>query len=647
MALRQVNNTVISRAGMLLALAIIFGDIGTSPLYVMNAIVGEKEIQPTLILGGLSCIFWTLTMITSVKYIIILLRADNKGEGGIFSLFAQVRRMRFKGLYVLAMIGGAALMADGLITPPISITAALEGLTMLHAEIPTMPVIIIILFSLFFVQQFGTRFVARFFGPVMMVWFSMLLLTGMAELVKAPGILKAINPYYAYELLANHPGGFWLLGAVFLCTTGAEALYFDLGVCGRKNITATWMLVKAALLVNYFGQGVWLLQHTGQKLGGLKPFYALMPEWFLPFGIVIATAAAVVASQALISSTFTLINEGMRLDFLPKGRIEYPTDYRGQIYIPSINWLLCLGCIAIVWYFRSSENMQAAYGLAITITMLMTSLLLCFYLFLKRYSKPVIITVFIVFVGLESTFLFANLDKFMSGGWVVILLSLVIFVLMWFWHEARTIRTSFLDFVPISDHYEIISDISADTSIPKYATHLVYLTASRNKAMVENKIIYSILRRQPKRADIYWLVHVDLLDEPYTIEYQAEELVNDKIVYVRFRLGFRVEPRINLLLRQVVQELVANKEVDVSSRYESLQSLKFSGDFRFIVMEKFFSYESTLSFYDKLVLNAYFFMKRFSLSEEKTFGLDSGSVLVEKVPLIVTPRTDYQFRRVF
>jgi len=646
MALRQVNNTVISKAGMLLALAIIFGDIGTSPLYVMNAIVGENTIQPGLILGGLSCIFWTLTLITTVKYIVILLRADNKGEGGIFSLFAQIRRMPFKGLYVMAMIGGAALMADGLITPPISITAALEGLTMLHAEIPTVPVIIVILFALFFVQQFGTRFVARFFGPVMLIWFSMLLLTGFAHLIKGPSIIKAINPYYAYELLVNYPGGFWLLGAVFLCTTGAEALYFDLGVCGRKNITATWVGVKIALLVNYFGQGVWLLQHSGNKLGAVKPFYALMPEWFLPIGILIATAAAVVASQALISSTFTLINEGMRLDILPKGRIEYPTDYRGQIYIPSINWLLCLGCICIVWFFKTSSDMQAAYGLAITITMLMTSLLLCFYLLLKRYSKWVIAAVFFVFVGLEATFLYANLEKFESGGWVVIVLSLIIFILMWFWHEARAIRTSFLDFVPISDHYDIISDISADTSIPKYATHLVYLTASRNKAMIENKIIYSILRKQPKRADVYWLVHVDVLDEPYTMEYQAEELVNDKIVYVRFRIGFRVEPRINLLLRQVVQELVANKEVDVSSRYESLQSMKFSGDFRFIVMEKFLSYESTLSFYKKLVLNVYFFMKRFSLSEEKAFGLDSGSVSVEKVPLIVSPKVDYNFKRV-
>jgi len=646
MALRQVNNTVISKAGMLLALAIIFGDIGTSPLYVMNAIVGENTIQPGLILGGLSCIFWTLTLITTVKYIVILLRADNKGEGGIFSLFAQIRRMPFKGLYVMAMIGGAALMADGLITPPISITAALEGLTMLHAEIPTVPVIIVILFALFFVQQFGTRFVARFFGPVMLIWFSMLLLTGFAHLIKGPSIIKAINPYYAYELLVNYPGGFWLLGAVFLCTTGAEALYFDLGVCGRKNITATWVGVKIALLVNYFGQGVWLLQHSGNKLGAVKPFYALMPEWFLPIGILIATAAAVVASQALISSTFTLINEGMRLDILPKGRIEYPTDYRGQIYIPSINWLLCLGCICIVWFFKTSSDMQAAYGLAITITMLMTSLLLCFYLLLKRYSKWVIAAVFFVFVGLEATFLYANLEKFESGGWVVIVLSLIIFILMWFWHEARAIRTSFLDFVPITDHYDIISDISADTSIPKYATHLVYLMASRNKAMIENKIIYSILRKQPKRADVYWLVHVDVLDEPYTMEYQAEELVNDKIVYVRFRIGFRVEPRINLLLRQVVQELVANKEVDVSSRYESLQSMKFSGDFRFIVMEKFLSYESTLSFYKKLVLNVYFFMKRFSLSEEKAFGLESGSVSVEKVPLIVSPKVDYNFKRV-
>ena len=646
MASGHIDHNKVTAAGLLVTLGIIFGDIGTSPLYVMSAIIGKHTIDAGLVLGGISCIFWTLTLQTTIKYIVLTLKADNKGEGGIFSLYALVRKMHIKWLAFPAMIGGAALLADGIITPPISVSSAIEGLLVINPDIQTIPIVIGIIFFLFFIQQFGTKFVGRFFGPIMLVWFGMLFVLGVKEILNYPIVFKAINPYYAINLLTMYPSGFWILGAVFLCTTGAEALYSDLGHCGRKNIRVSWIFVKISLLANYFGQGAWLLEHTGTTLGDIKPFYAVMPEWFLPFGIAIATMAAIVASQALISGTFTLINEGMRLDFLPKGRVEYPTDLRGQLYIPTINWLLCLGCIGIVLYFEESSKMEAAYGLAIVLTMLMTTTLLCHYLYLKKYSKIVVGAIFIVFMTIEISFLIANLSKFSHGGYVTVFIAFTILAIMWVWNEARKIRTSLVEFVKLKDYYDIIHDVSKDETIPKYSTHLVYLTSANNESEVENKIIYSILQKQPKRADIYWLVHVDVIDEPYTMEYKVNELINDNIIYVRFRIGFRIEPRINLMFRQVVRELVENKEVDITSRYTSLNKNHLTGDFRFIVMEKFLSYENTLNLFTKVILNLYFFMKKMSLSEEKAFGLDTSSVTVEKVPLIVTPPGSYKLTRV-
>jgi KUP system potassium uptake protein len=647
MASGHINHSRVTIAGLLVTLGIIYGDIGTSPLYVMSAVAHNRIISELLVYGSVSCIFWTLLLLTTVKYILLVLRADNKGEGGIFSLYALVRRMKVKWLFIPAMIGGAALLAEGVLTPPISVASAVEGLQVINPDIKTIPIVIAIICLLFFIQQFGAKFVGRFFGPVMVTWFSMLLILGIAETVKNPEILKAVNPYYGFKLLTQYPGGFWLLGAVFLCTTGAEALYSDLGHCGRQNIRYSWIFVATALLANYFGQGAWLLNHIGTNIGDQKPFFALMPEWFLITGIVIATTAAVVASQALISGTFTLINEGMRMEFLPKGRIEYPTNIRGQLYIPSINWLLCAGCIAVVLYFRESKFMESAYGLSIITAMMMTTTLLTYYHFLRGYNRWFIYLIYIGFISIESAFFIANMAKFAHGGYVAFIIAVAIIFVMFVFHEARKIRTALVEFVRLSKYYDIINDVSKDEGIPKYSTHLVYLTSAQKDDEVENKIIYSILNKQPKRADIYWLVHVDVLDEPYTMEYKVRELVNDKIIHIRFRIGFRIEPKINIMFRQVVQELVSNKEVDITSRYASLKDQHLIGDFRFIVMEKFLSFENTLPLYTRFVLNLYFFMKRLSLSEEKAFGLDTSSVTVEKVPLVVTPPGSYRFRRVY
>ncbi len=631
---------------LLVTLGIIYGDIGTSPLYVMKAIVGKQPINPEVVLGGISCIFWTLTIQTTFKYVMLTLRADNKGEGGIFSLYALIRRTKVKWLIWPAVIGGSALLADGIITPPISISSAIEGLRIYNPEIPTVPIVIAILTALFVIQQFGTKFVGQFFGPMMFVWFSTIAVLGVYNMAAHPYVLKSLNPYYAIHLITQYPGGFWLLGAVFLCTTGAEALYSDLGHCGRKNIRITWVFVKTSLLLNYFGQAAWLLEREGSLLKEKNPFFEMMPQWFLIPGIVIATAAAIVSSQALISGSFTLINEAIRLNFWPKVRVVYPTDMRGQLYVPSVNWVLLAGCIGITLFFKESRGMEAAYGLAIIITMLSTTTLLSYYLYLRRVSIFFIIFVLVLFLTVELAFLVANLDKFPHGGWLTLMIASALIFQMWGWYAARKIRNRFVEFVKLKDYLNLLRDLSHDFSIPKYATHLVYLTSANMSDEIEAKVIYSILQKQPKRADMYWFVHVDVMDEPYTMDYKVIELIKGNIIRIDFRLGFRVEPRINLMFRKVVEDMVKNFEVDITSRYESLGRKNLIGDFRFVVMEKFLSYENELPFYEKIILDFYFFFKHVSLSEERAFGLDTSSVTIEKVPLIVNPIGEINLKRI-
>jgi KUP system potassium uptake protein len=639
----------ITFAGLIVTLGIIYGDIGTSPLYVMSEIIGKDAISTDLVKGGLSCIFWTLTLQTTIKYVILTLRADNKGEGGIFSLFTLVKRTKFKWLLVAAIIGGSALLADGIITPPISVAAAVEGLRFFNPELNTVPIVIGILFALFFIQQFGTSFIGKFFGPLMMLWFLMLGILGVYQLSNNWSIVTALNPYYAYHLLTTHPSGILILGAVFLCTTGAEALYSDLGHCGKQNIRISWIFVKTSLVLNYFGQGAWLISHEGQKLDAFKstnPFFAMMPESFLPYGIIIATIAAVIASQALISGSFSLINEAMRLNLWPKVKVKYPSEMKGQLYIPSLNWLLLAGCIGIVLYFRESSNMGAAYGLAIVLCMLMTTTLLNFYMHMKRYNKLFIYFIITMYLLIEFAFLAANLSKFFKGGWITLLIALVLMSVMTIWYLAKQIRQRYIDLVKLSDHQGKLVDLSNDNSIPKYATHLVYMTGANNPEEIESKIIYSILQKRPKRADVYWFVHVDVMDEPYRMDYRVRHIAADDIIRVDFKLGFRIAPKINLMFRKVVEDLVKNGEVDITSRYESLNKNNIIGDFKFVVLEKFLSYENELPFFEKLILNAYFILKHFSLSEARAFGLDSSSVKIEKFPMIISPPKDLNLKRI-
>lgn len=636
----------VSLAGLLVTMGIIFGDIGTSPLYVFKAIVADKVITPDLILGGLSAVFWTITLQTTVKYVIIVLRADNHGEGGIFSLYALIRRRR-PYLILPAIIGGCALLADGMITPPISVSSAVEGLLILNPNIPTIPIVITIITTLFLIQRVGTSIVGKVFGPVMLVWFLMLGVLGLISLSSHPEVLKALNPYYAYNLLVNYPNGFWLLGAVFLCTTGAEALYSDMGHCGKKNIRISWIFVKTTLILNYFGQGAWVINSIGKEVDNINPFYAIMPQWFLIPGIVVATLATIIASQAMISGSFTLISEALRLNVWPKVRIKYPSDAKGQLYVPSVNWILWAGCIAIVLYFKESSRMEAAYGLAIVTTMMMTTILLSSYLRKIRTPKAIVLVITIVYLSIESCFLIANIVKIPHGGWMTLLVSLIFITVMWVWFKGRKIKNRLTEFVKLRDYIPILQQLSNDTSVPKYATHLVYLTSADNTMEVENKVVYSILQKQPKRADIYWFVHIHVDDQPYTMEYKVDHIASHDVIKIDFRLGFRVEQKINFYFRKVVEELMKNHEVDVTSRYASLSKLNITGDFRFVVLKRHLSYENELSVYESLIMDAYSVLDTLSLSEEKAFGLDTSSVTVEKVPMIVAPVKEFKLKRVY
>jgi KUP system potassium uptake protein len=654
----RVNLKKVTPVGLIIALGIVYGDLGTSPLYVFNAIIRDRVISEELILGGLSCIIWTLTLQTTLKYIILTLKADNNGEGGIFSLFALIRRQK-RWLVFPAMIGGASVLADGVITPSITVTSAIEGLR----QIPFFSgisgdaivyIVIGILIALFFSQQFGTASIGKLFGPIMFFWFLMLAVLGFMHLFDGLYIFKALNPYYGIRLLTLYPNGFWILGAVFLCTTGAEALYSDLGHCGRKNIRVSWIYVKVALIINYLGQGAWLLSHHNGKTftkeiidNGFNPFYGIMPENFKMIGIVIATVAAIIASQALISGSFTLISESMRLNLWPKMKINYPTEERGQLYIPGINTVLLLGCLGITLYFRTSSNMEAAYGLAITLCMLATSILFANFLVSRRTPRMLIYLYLAVYLTIEVSFLIANLEKFPHGGFVTLIVGGGLFTIMYVWFRARRIKNRYIEFVRLEQYLPTIQELSNDMSIPKYATHLVYLTSANNPKEIEHKIIYSILNRKPKRADIYWFVHVDTQDEPYTSDYTVETIIPNEVIRVELRLGFRMEPRINLMFRKVVQDMVSNKEVNITSRYESLQKNNVVGDFQFIVMEKFLSQDNELPFFERIIMKIYFWVKTISLSEERGFGLEQSNVTVEKFPLIVAPIRKLKLKRVF
>ena len=632
------NHHKVGFVGLLVTLGIVFGDIGTSPLYVMKAILHTGEtIDENTILGALSCIIWTLTLQTTIKYVCVALRADNKGEGGIFALYAFLRRLKSKWIYILAIIGASTLLADGIITPAITVTTAVEGLESISPDLPVIPITLAIITIIFFVQRFGTESIGKSFGVFMLLWFLLLGVVGVFSITSYPLILKAVNPYYAVMLLVKSPQWFLILGAVFLCTTGAEALYSDLGHCGRKNIAVSWAFVKTMLILNYLGQGAWVLNHVDTALY-VNPFFSIMPRGMLFFAIIMATGAAIVASQALISGTFSILSEAMNLHFWPRMRIKHPTQVKGQIYIPMINLAMYIGVVLIILLFRDSSHMEAAYGLAITITMLMTTLLLGFYLHSKRVAWGFTLLFMGIYCTLEAIFLVANLSKFLAGGWCTMLIGGILFLMMYVWFRAIKIRGNYVSSKPLVDYYQIISDIKADDSIPKYASNLVYINHAEKEGTVDDKLLYSIINKQPKRADHYWLVNMVFVDTPDTLEYSCETLIPNTLYSITMYIGFRIEPRVSLYLRQVVEDLVDSKKVDLTSTYASLRKNGIPGDFRFVIIHRVYYPESFGNRQQNLLMSIYAIISKIGVGEPKALGLDTSMVVVERVPLIINQR---------
>lgn len=642
---RHLDLKKISFAGLLVTLGIVFGDLGTSPLYVMKAIVrGGAEFNELLIYGSLSCIFWTLTIQTTTKYVLIALRADNKGEGGIMALFALMRR-KSSWAAILTMIGGAALLADGIITPAITVTSSVEGLQIYNPDIPVVIIVLLIFAALFFIQQFGTNFIGRSYGPIMVLWFIMLGSLGFLNMLHDPAILKSVNPAYAFRFLSEYPGGFILLGAVFLCTTGAEALYADLGHCGRKNIQVSWIFVKICLLLNYFGQGAWLMKN-GQPGPDVNPFFAIMPKWILPGGIALATAASIIASQAIISGSFTIVKEAVSLNFWPKVRVLNPTLNRGQVYIPFVSTYLWLACSLVVVAFRESANMEAAYGLAITLTEMMTTFLLTYYLYQKGVHHRLVIIMLLVYFSVESSFLTANLHKFRDGGWFSLLAAALFFIVMYGWYFGRKLKNRYVTFTYLDKYTEMFKDLAKDESVPKTATNLVYIIKANRPDQVESKVVYSIFQKQPKRADTYWLLHVDNVDEPYRFEYEVTQIIPGILIRVDFHIGFKIEPKINLYFREVVEDLVASGQIKLESKYPSLKKHNVPPDFKYVLIDRIMPRDYKLSTMENLTLALHGIARMVGIEDIKALQLDTSSTIEEQVPITIDQTVSSRIKRI-
>ena len=630
----------LSAIGVLVSLGIVFGDIGTSPLYVMKAIVSARKESASLPLdeyieGALSCIIWTLTLQTTLKYVIIALRADNRGEGGILALYSLVKKFRLRYLYIIALIGAATLVADSVITPSLTVMSAIEGLKIFNPNTPVVLITCIILLVIFIVQQFGTAFIGKFFGPVMVLWFLFLGVMGALHLGDHLEIFKAFNPYYAYKLISHSPSAIIILGAVFLCTTGAEALYSDLGHCGIKNIRVSWIFVKVMLILNYLGQGAWLLDNISvvqQK--GLNPFFGIMPEYLILPGVILATAAAIIASQAVITGAFTMFSEAMSINFWPNQKIDYPSGIKGQMYIPRINWTLLIMCIGVVLYFQESGKMEAAYGLTITITMLMTTILLYFWLKGLRINPFLRFGFLGIYLAIELGFFYANVIKFFDGGWLTMVLGGFIGVCMYAWFNGRQIKNKFIKFVKLQKYVPIIKDMKLDETIPKYATNLAFLSRAKRENEIEAKIIYSIIRKQPKRADHYFILNIVNQEDPYSFKYSVDEIMPGTIYRINFLLGFKIDRRINDYFDDVLKDMMAEEIIPSRSAHPSLRAHNIAPDLKYVIIDNTYINDQLLTVKEKIVLNIYNFVKYIGSDDFKAWGVSPHNVVVESAPLL-------------
>lgn len=637
---KKEKGTDLSVVGLIVTLGIVYGDLGTSPLYTMQAIMRTLDFTSynfqSFVIGGLSALFWTLTLQTTIKYVFITLKANNKGEGGIFLLFTLIRN-KHKWIYFPAIIGACALLGDGVITPAMTVTSAVEGVVKFFPDLNVVLIVVTIISILFFAQQFGTYKLGKYFGPIMFIWFSLLLILGIFSLSSYPTILKALNPIYAIQLIIHYPSSLAFLGAVFLVTTGAEALYSDLGHCGIKNIRISWIFVKLSLIVNYFGQGAWLISHESTWNSSINPFFAIMPNWLLPYGVIIATLAAIIASQALISGSYTIVSEAISLNFFPKIKIKYPTNVKGQMYIPFVNKTLWILCILVVLFFQSSAKMEAAYGLSITIAMLMTSLLLMYYLKSKK-GKIFASVTGLIFITIEITFLLANLTKFADGGWVSLVIMLVFISIMFTWHRGSNIESLFVKYLSIDRFKDLFVAISKDETIPKYSTNLVYLTKSNSPSRLEHLIFYSILINRVKRADTYWFLHVNNTDDPKQLTYEVYEIVPNKVIRIDLNIGFKVEPKINMYFREITSKLIKENRIDMRSHYQSLKDFNVLSDIRFIVINQIKNNDYDFNLSRQILMNYFYLIKQVLVNKIKSLQLDQTRTKVESIPFETSKR---------
>jgi len=636
----------LSVTGALATLGIIFGSLGTSPLYTIKAIINGTpgNLNQLLIFGGLSCIFWTLTLSATVKYVLIALKADNKGEGGIFALFSLIKS-RGSWAALLTMIGGAAFLADGIITPAITLTSSIEGFRLSNPAIPVIPVVLLIIALLFFVQQFGANIIGKTLGPVMALWFAVLAVLGFIQIIQYPDVLKALNPVFAYRFINEYPGGFMLLGAVFLCITGAEMIYTSLGSSGIKNIRISWPFVKTALILNYFGQGAWVMMNI-RSVEDVNPFFAIMPSWFLIPGIIISIAASIIASQSIITGSFNMFGEAVSLNLWPKIRVLHPTTVRENIYLPFVNWFLWIACSLTVLLFKESSGMTMAYGLAINLTELVTTLLLAYYLLQKGLNHRLVLLLLMAYLFIEGSFLFANLYKFRSGGWFTLLITSVFFLVMFGWYFGRKLKNRYITFADLDKYLDLFRDLSKDESVPLFATNLVYIIRANRDDQVESKVIYSIFHKQPKRAKTYWFLHVDRVDEPNRFDYTVKQIIPGILIRVDFRIGFKVDPKVNLYFREVLEDMVKAGEISLDSSYDSLRKHGFQGDFKFILIDRIMLRDVKLTSSENFILTLHLIVRQIGQPDEKALHLDATSTIVEEVPIIIDQPVSKRIQRI-
>lgn len=644
----NLSKKKVTAAGLLVALGIIYGDIGTSPLYVMSAIAGDKILSKELIYGSVSLVFWTLTLLTTIKYVWYTLKADNHGEGGIFALYSLVKPYG-KYMAIPTIIGAASLLSDGLITPPISVSSAIEGLQIIPSlhNLNTLPLVLGIITLLFAFQRYGTEKIGGIFGPVMVIWFSMIGVLGLRYILIYPEIINSLNPYFGYKLLFYYPQGFWLLGAVFLCTTGAEALYSDMGHCGLENIRTSWVFVKSMLIINYLGQAAWMISKINQPLGDLNPFFEIVPDWFKIPSIAISTLAAIIASQALISGSYTLINEAISLNFWPRSKVIHTSIHKGQIYVPSINTMLFVGCMFIIIYFKKSENMEAAYGLAITLAMLSTSFLLFFFI-LKRLKWNSLLTTLLIsiFGFIEISFFLSNIRKFPEGGYITICIALIYIAIMLTIFYGRKLKNQLTKFIEIEPYEDLFIKLKNDSTIPLEATHLVYLTKSKIEDQVEERIIKSIFSKKPKRAEMYWLVHVKRTSEPFTCSYSVKEIATKSLIKINLHLGFKTPVQIEAYLKTIIEELTKNDEFEFVQTESAYSDFNNEVDLKFVIIKNILSIENKLTFFKEVLLNSYFRLEKMGYDYAQYFGLENRDVEFEEYPLIYETEKIPHLRRI-